>query len=214
MAAEQPDTAVRVIIQKSAVDADVTGLVTQMGGEVIHELKLINAVAAEMAVETAVDLSYDASVNWVSIDGPVESAGKPPKDPPPETLPENYYLDTLGVRQVWDMGYDGSGISVAVIDSGIFPDQDFRMIKRAVSFNPNSVTNSDVYGHGTHVAGIIAGNGIDSTGFYQGIAPGVELISLKISDGTGLAYESDTVAAMEWVFNNQDAYNIPTMTVR
>lgn len=208
LAAEQPDTQVRVIIQKSDVAADVTGLVTRMGGTVIHELSIINAVAAEMAVETAVNLSLDPSVSWVSIDGLVESVGKPPKDPLPEVLPENYYLDTLGVRQVWDMGYDGSGIGVAVIDSGLTIDTDFADIGVRSSFNPNSNTINDVYGHGTHVAGIIAGNGADSTGFYQGVAPGVELISLKISDGTGLAYESDTVEALEWVFDNKDTYNI------
>ncbi len=205
LAVEQPETTVRVIIQKSSLEADVAGLVTNMGGTVIHELKIINAVAAEMTAGTAVDLARNAGVSWISIDGLVESAGAPPKNSAPT---ENHYLDTLGVRQVWAMGYDGSGISVAVIDSGIAPDQDFRMIKRAMSFNPNSVTNSDVYGHGTHVAGIVAGNGNNSNGLFKGIAPGVELISLKISDATGLAYESDTVAAMEWVLNNKDAYNI------
>ena len=104
MAAEQPDTQVRVIIQKSDVAADVAGLVTELGGTVIKDLHIINAVVAEMAVETAVDLSYDASVNWVSLDGAGRKRGKPPKDPSPNTLPENYYLDTLNVRQVWDMG--------------------------------------------------------------------------------------------------------------
>jgi serine protease AprX len=219
MAAEQPDTAVRVIIQKSAVDADVTGLVTQMGGEVIHELKLINAVAAEMTVETAVDLTSHASVSWVSLDGLVESAGKPIRNPIPAE-PQNYYLDTLGVPDVWDMGYvlegnflwnvgyDGTGIGVAVIDSGLTYDADFDRIGARISFSANSNTVNDVYGHGTHVAGIIAGSGADSSGAYKGIAPGVELFGLKISDETGLAYESDTVAALEWVFDNKDAHNI------
>ena len=208
LAVEQPDTSVRVIIQKSDTAADVAGLITDLGGAVIKELHIINAIVAEMEAETAVYLALDASVNWVSIDGVVESAGKPPKDPPPNTLPENYYLDTLDVRQVWDMGYDGSGISVAVIDSGIAKDLDFSNIKRIPSFSPNSASISDVYGHGTHVAGIIGGNGNYSTGTYMGIAPGVSLISLKIGDDTGMAYESDTVDAMQWVLDNKDAYNI------
>jgi serine protease AprX len=105
------------------------------------------------------------------------------------------------------MGYTGAGIGVAVIDSGISQDLDFTSVQK-MSFNPNSVNVNDVYGHGTHVAGIIAGNGSDSGGHYKGIAPGVNLFGLKISDDAGMAYESDTVEAMQWVFDNRARYNI------
>jgi serine protease AprX len=166
-----------------------------------------------MDAQAAADLSYDASVNWVSIDGMIESTGKPPKDPvPEEPLPEepayeNYFLDTMNVREVWDMGLTGAGIGVAVIDSGVSPHADFSA-QRSVSFNPNSTNVTDSFGHGTHVAGIIAGDGSASGGAYMGIAPGITLYSLKISDGNGMAYESDTVDAMQWVLDNKDAYNI------
>ena len=122
-------------------------------------------------------------------------------------LPNSTYLDTLGVREVWDMGYTGAGIGVAVIDSGISQDRDFTSVQK-LSFSSNSTTVNDVYGHGTHVAGIIAGNGTDSGGQYMGVAPDTDLISLKISDETGMAYESDTVDAMQWVFNHKEQYNI------
>ncbi len=122
-------------------------------------------------------------------------------------LPPNFYLDTLGVRDAWAKGYTGAGIGVAVIDSGVSQDRDFNSLTR-MSFNTNSSTVNDVFGHGTHVAGIIAGDGVDSGGQYKGVAPDVDLISLKISDENGMAYESDTVDALQWVLDNKDAYNI------
>ena len=127
--------------------------------------------------------------------------------PPTPTL--NHYLNTLNVQPVWDMGLQGQGVAVAVIDSGISPNLDFgdRLVAQ-VSFNTDAQTPNDINGHGTHVAGIIGGNGANSNGLYQGVAPQVDLIGLKVSDDTGMAYESDTVAAMQWVFENKDLYNI------
>ena len=136
---------------------------------------------------------------------------------PCSAMPANTYLDTLRVPQVWDMGLDGSGITVAVVDSGISLDDDFsevagesgsgRVIMQ-LGFNSSAYSAQDVFGHGTHVAGIIGGNGTKSDGFYQGVAPGANLIGIKISDDYGMAYESDTVEALEWIFNNKDTYNI------
>jgi hypothetical protein len=71
MAVEQPDEPVRVFIQKSDSTADVESLVTDLGGAVIKDLHIINALVAEMEAETAVNIALDASVNWVSLDSPV-----------------------------------------------------------------------------------------------------------------------------------------------
>jgi serine protease AprX len=106
-----------------------------------------------------------------------------------------------------------------VIDSGIFTDRDFtitpekphtriKVVKSFIAASP-----SDHFGHGTHVAGIIGGHGGASAGMYSGIAPGVDLISLKISDDKGLAYESDTVGAMQWVYEHKHEYNIRVLNL-
>ena len=136
-------------------------------------------------------------------------------NPPPLPMPPNTYLDTLGVRSVWQQGVKGGGITVAVIDSGIWVDQDFmrlpgdycqpggcgsNRLKAGYSFNSQTVYTNDNFGHGTHVAGIIGGNGTKSVGFYMGIAPQVDLINLKVCDNYGMAYESDVVEAMQWVY--------------
>jgi serine protease AprX len=108
------------------------------------------------------------------------------------------------VDQLHAEGITGQGVTVAVIDSGIADHPDFtgRLISTV------EYPTSDLYGHGTHVAGIIGGDGSVSGGVYTGIAPGVSLIGLGVSDGFGMAYESDVVEALEWVHNNKDTFNI------
>jgi serine protease AprX len=210
MAAERPEDTVGVIVQMLGKDSSVDDLVAGLGGAVTKDLRIINAIAAELPAKAVPALARAAGVRWVSLDAPVVSAGKPPPKKDLAGLPLIYYLDTLGVRQVWDMGYRGQGIAVAVIDSGITRDHDFskNRIVASEKFNPDSVAIHDGCGHGTHVAGIVGGNGTDSGGAYVGVAPMVDLTSLKISSNDGLAYESDTVDAMQWVLDHKDRYNI------
>lgn len=208
LAVESPEQAVAVIVQKAGSSDRAEKLAARLGGTVTKDLRIINAFAAEMTANAASRLAANPSVRWVSLDAPVERSGGGGGGGSGSTTPKNYYLDTLGVKQVWALGLQGQGIGVAVIDSGISLDPDFSYLSRFQSFNSNSNTINDVYGHGTHVAGIIGGNGAGSSGAFQGVAPQAKLISLKISDESGMAYESDTVEAMQWVLDNRAAYNI------
>ncbi|MGD9093702.1 MAG: S8 family peptidase, partial [Anaerolineales bacterium] len=149
---------------------------------------------------------YDSPEDYFSVDGIEIGYDANPLSSGPAY---NTYLDTLGVSQVWDLGYDGDDIGVAIIDSGINKEADFeRRIKKQISFNTNSNTVNDTSGHGTHVAGIVGGKDQDYDGRFTGVAPGVKLLSLKISDEAGMAYESDMVEAMQWVLDNQYRQNI------
>ena len=212
LAADAPDELVRVIVYRAGQSDPSDQMIQELGGTILNDLQLINAVAVQIPAGSLPQLA--GLGGRVALDAPVVSMGKPVNDPCNGECPPNTYLDTLGVRQVWNMGFHGEGIGVAVIDSGVFPDRDFSegpgkpqsRIVAQVSLNSRSGT--DEYGHGTHVAGIVGGNGVASDGLYAGIAPKVHLISLKISDEFGMAYESDTVAAMQWVFENKDQYNI------
>ena len=207
LAASDPGQIVRVIAQKVAGAEDVEALVASLDGKVVTDLSIINAFAAEMTADAALELAQAEGVRWVSLDAPVEQAGKP--GPANSGTPtDNFYLDTLGVRQLWNMGLTGAGISVAIVDSGISTDMDWNTNPKTYTFATNSKSATDIYGHGTHVAGIVAGNGRDSNGKYKGIAPGVNLIAIKIADGDGMAYESDVVAGLQWVYQNKAAYNI------
>jgi len=223
MAQEDPGQTVRLIVQKTDKGQMAEALATQLGGEIVADLSMIHAFAVEMAAGDALALARSGVVRWASLDAPVESAGKPvknstPEEPAPEEpapLPtENYYRYTtmqigLDNYKINRKPIDGSGIGVAIIDSGVDKHDDFgKRVKVQSSFTTLSNSVTDIYGHGTHVAGILGGAGTLSYGMYAGMAPGVDFYGLKIADGGGMAYESDVVEAMQWVYANHAAYNI------
>ena len=112
-------------------------------------------------------------------------------------------------------GTDGSDIGVAIIDSGVTSWHDNltgadggQRVSEFVDFVNGQQAAYDDYGHGTHVAGIITGNGFDSGGAESGIAPGAHLIALKVLDSTGTGRISDVIAALDYVVTRKDALNI------
>ncbi len=119
-------------------------------------------------------------------------------------------------------GLDGGGVTVAVLDSGIRADlKDLcdssgrpRVIKGPnFSPDPKSDSTQDLCGHGTHVAGLIGGNGIKSTGdryfrTFRGVAPAVKLLSVKVLDEDGVGTVTGTIKAIEWCVLNKRKYNI------
>ena len=100
---------------------------------------------------------------------------------------------------------DGTGVSIAIIDSGIgdSPDLDKNKIVYSYDFVTGHLGRaSDQYGHGTHIAGIIAGNGKSSTGNdfvyrFLGIAGGANLVNLRVLDENGEGNDGDVIAAIE-----------------
>ena len=123
------------------------------------------------------------------------------------------------------LGLTGAGIGVAVIDSGITGWHDdlsggasgFQEGNQRVVHFLDLVSGHqdpyDHYGHGTHVAGIIAGNGYDSSGTRAGIAPEAHLVSVKVLDSDGLGYVSDLIAALDYVVSIKDTFNIRVVNV-
>ena len=224
LGAENSSQRVNVIVRKANQNGQAERLVDQLGGTVTSRLDIIQAFTAELPAEAVARLAAHPSVQHVSLDARVQnSALATPLDlnafKQVLTNPSNTFLDTLGVRSLWDQGIKGQGVTVAVIDSGIASIPEFsvdpnlpeglqvsRILTRQ-AFN-RDLKSSDNSGHGTHIAGILAGNGIKSAGAYAGIAPLADLISLNVSNSEGMAYESDTVAAMQWVLENKDQYNI------
>src|SRR5437660_8091493 len=111
----------------------------------------------------------------------------------------------IGADRVRARGYDGSGIGVAVIDSGVAPVQGLSGSGKVVngpdlSFESQSPDYQyiDTFGHGTHMAGIIAGND-GSSGPFRGVAPGARIINLKVGTHDGATDVSQVVAGINWV---------------
>jgi serine protease AprX len=103
---------------------------------------------------------------------------------------------------------DGSGVGVALIDSGVadVPDLHNRVVAR-VDFTEER-DGLDTFGHGTHMAGLIVGDGTSSADQWRGAAPGADLISLKVASWSGATDTSSVIAALRWVVTNKDRYNI------
>ncbi|MGE5246283.1 MAG: S8 family peptidase [Betaproteobacteria bacterium] len=129
---------------------------------------------------------------------------------------------TTGARAVQRLlGLTGAGIGVAVIDSGITSWHDDltnrsttlypygnQRVSAFVDFVNGRTMPYDDNGHGTHVAGTIAGNGYDSGGQKAGMAPDASLVSLKVLDANGGGTISNIIAALDWVAANHAQYNI------
>ena len=118
----------------------------------------------------------------------------------------------LNIDSLHKKGICGEGVCVAIIDTGCFSHLDFMLrknrIKKFVDFINNKKTLYDDNGHGTFVAGVLAGSGLVFNGKYKGIAPDCELIILKALDHNGETKALTILNAMEWILNNKEKYNI------
>jgi serine protease AprX len=134
------------------------------------------------------------------------------------------YPASVSANKAWSSPageYTGKGVGVAVIDTGIAGDMtDFKgadgrsRVVASVVTNPLATTATDTYGHGTHVAGILAGDGTRRAdtdpldGDYVGIAPEANLISVKVSDESGVATVLDVIYGLQFVVDRKDDFNI------
>jgi len=194
----------RVIVRgvDGASSTDIADAIRGAGGASGKALKLIRGRVADLPDAALLALANHPSIAQVSEDrgivGAMERTGTT--------------VGATAVRQ--DLGYDGSGIGVAVIDSGVAAHDDLAgadgapRIDRFVDFVGGQADAYDDYGHGTHIAGIIAGNGFDSGGARSGIAPGARLVVLKVLDGYGNGYISDVIDALDYVATNKDELHI------
>jgi serine protease AprX len=130
----------------------------------------------------------------------------------------------IGARQWWSAGYTGKGVDVALIDSGVSPVKGLDGSNKLaygpdLSFESQSpqLRNLDTFGHGTFMAGLIAGNDDPTAGndpaasVYRGVAPGARIVSLKVATADGGTDVSQVIAAIDWVVQHR---NDPGMNIR
>jgi serine protease AprX len=199
---------VDVIIQFKQSPTDAQHKKVQgRGGALKTKLGVIKAAHYSVPFEALEALSEDPDVLYISPDRTNKGA-----------------LDRV-VRAVnadiaFANGWNGAGIGVAVIDSGVtqhddlFADQGAfaTRVVYSQSFVPGDSSTADAYGHGTHVAGIVTSNGHDSIltyrAVYRGIAPEANIINLRVLDGNGAGTDSAVIAAIQQAIALQSTYNI------
>jgi serine protease AprX len=193
----------RVIVRLGEATSSTSLAVESLGGTVLKSLPLINAQVIDLPNTSLATLAGDSRVARLSMDRRIAGAME-------------RTAATVGAAAVRaDLGYDGSGIGIAVVDSGITAWHDDlaaaiggQRVDHFVDLVNGGQTPYDDYGHGTHVAGIIGGNGFDSSGARTGIAPGSRLVVLKVLDAEGRGYVSDVIAALDYIVAHKDALNI------
>jgi serine protease AprX len=184
----------------------------RLNGFPVAALSLIDAAAgfanaagigALSLVPTVAFIHHDATV------GPRRSA-EPPVAAPPAQL-SRAYPRVVKAHRVWRQGIAGNGVTVAVLDSGVAADLDLvspaNRILASVNFADERRT-SDPGGHGTHIAGIVAGNGSRSGGEFVGIAPRANIVDVRVLGRTGSGRISSVVRGIEWVLAHRAVYNI------
>src|SRR5438128_3349293 len=208
---------VDVIIQfKQAPTGAHHQKVRNKGGVLKTKLDFIKGAHYTVPVESLDSLANDPDVAYISPNRRISSTSTSTLDYTPESV--NAQL----VRQQW--GLDGTGVGVAVIDSGVTAVGDLywwnptnqtygSRVVYSQSFVPGTSDTSDLYGHGTHVAGIIAGAGWFSTGSnfthtFKGIAPNANIINLRVLDQNGAGTDSSVIAAIQTAISLKSTYNI------
>ena len=205
--ARQAKERARVLVHGDA--ATIDALAARHHVQVVRRLEHGAVVAANAAEIGA--LASDAGVDHLSGDVPVRIFMSVSNA---STAADQTRAGTPGLLGIGAIpGVSGQGIGVAVVDSGISAHAALqKKVVANISFVTGDPSVADVYGHGTHVAGIIAGQPAAAarvTPLYTGgIAPGANLINVRVlgADGSGLT--SDVIAGIEWVIANKAKYNI------
>lgn len=110
--------------------------------------------------------------------------------------------------------YTGKGIGVAILDTGIYPHIDFdSRICAFADFIAHKKSPYDDNGHGTCVAGILAGSGRASMGKYKGMAPGSRIAALKVLDRFGNGNKEDVLQAFRWILQNRERYKLRIVNI-
>jgi len=159
-----------------------------------------DAIGLRVTSDAGVDATADYVAPYSVTAGPIAAGAQ-----------ANVYNDVIGASTVWnEAGYlQGTGVTIAVVDSGVTKTPDLKgRNKKNVNFSATYHSAADVYGHGTFVAGVIAGDGKLSGGRYLGVAPKANLLNVRVSDEYGGCSESDVVAGLQWILENKSKYSI------
>ena len=206
----QASAAVDVIVQyqNDPSDADIAKF-TGKGAKLKDHLKRFRTATYTAVAGTLDSLSDDPNVVYISADRQVNAQF-------------DYSEQAINAPYAWQLGLDGTGVGIALVDSGVAKVDDLEQANshksRVVYQEIFNGRKGDEYGHGTHVAGILAGNGKSSTGpqytmTFKGVAPNANIIDLEVLDQNGVSTDSAVIKAIHRALDLQAQYNIRVLNL-
>jgi serine protease AprX len=216
LAADGQPVSVIVRAEPGALEA-AARQVERFGGQVGRQLGVINGFSARVPADAVERLTESSGIVAVTRNEPVAMQAAAYA---PTTDAGSLYNTTLatGAQAYWKAGYTGKGIDVAVIDTGTAPVPGLATAGKLINGPDLSFESQaknlrylDTYGHGTHMAGIIAGRAetavagsyVGDTANFLGMAPDARIVSVKVADAMGAADVSQIIAAIDWVVQNK-----------
>ncbi len=182
--------------------------IAKVGGIVRNHLPIVGGSSTRLSADAIGRLSREPFVSFIQLDRKMKPMGSPGE--------LSLYTKIIHASDVWAQGINGQGISVAVLDSGVAAADDLSLpasrIVASVDFTGQPAPG-DPGGHGTHVAGIIAGNGTDSAQARMGVAPAAKIVDVRVIQSDGTADLSSIIAGIQWVVQNRKTYNIRVMNL-
>ncbi len=182
----------------------LTSTINQHKCKVAHHLPIINGISGKLTLTAISDIASHPGVKKIWLDRDVQAVMDIAA--PVSRAPES-----------WEWGYTGEGITVAIIDTGIYPHPDLtKPSQRLIAFKDFINNKTEFYddnGHGTHVAGCVAGNGSSSGERYKGTAPRANLVGIKVLDKMGSGQLSKVIAGIQWCIDQKENLGIKVINL-
>ena len=207
-----------VIVQGQSTD-QAAQVVAKYGGQVTSRLDIIQGAAALLPQASIDAVRAEQGILRVTPNAITQLSDLSFESAAKDKTPVTDYPDVTGADFVWQQGVTGQGVTVAIVDTGI----DAQLLKLQgnknhkllgwVDFIDGKNNPTDPNGHGTHIAGIISNAEIGSDHEWNGIAPDVNLVAVRVLDKTGVGTYESVINGIQWVVEHQSEYNIKVLNL-
>jgi serine protease AprX len=188
-----------LVVPTSGKSAEARALVSRLGGTSGRRIPVVRGFAARVPAGALARLRASSSVAVASPDVPLSVRGTDADDTAVASM--ETIRAAAGLDGLRGAGVDGTGVGVALIDSGTLTDDGFDdgQVRVGPDFSTEGgdrdLRGVDGFGHGTHLAGVIAGD----RGDWEGVAPGARIVSVKVANSAGQTSLLRVLAGLEWV---------------
>lgn len=189
----------RYIIKFKTSSVNKSQVVSKYNGRFKRQFKHFNAAVADMTQQNVASLKKNSNIDYIEEDKIVKISSTSVASLSSLT---NWGVNDIQAPASWKSGLTGKGVKIALIDTGVGPHSDLIVAGGTNVINGSTTTSyADNNGHGTHVAGIIDGQGLN--GGVKGVAPDASVYAVKALDGSGNGYTSDIISGIDWAIDNK-----------